>query len=119
MIRYSTQPDSPVVEIAVEGDVANHDLEVSINRLAVDIELNGKTRLIEIIQHFTGIEPAAIWTDLKLGLPLAQKVTRVAVVADQAWIRAVSNLGRLFTRAELKIFEPAEIEQARAWINAA
>ncbi|MGC1301968.1 MAG: STAS/SEC14 domain-containing protein [Caulobacteraceae bacterium] len=118
MIHYSTQPGSPVVEIKVEGHVANLELEESIRQLRIDIEQNHKTRLIEIIEHFTGIEPAAIWTDLKLGLPLAQKVTRVAVVADQAWIRMMTEFGQFFTRAEVKSFEPAEIDQARAWIIA-
>jgi len=116
MIRYSTEPGSQVVEIAVEGAVTNAELETSITRLGDDIERAGKTRLIEIIEHFTGIEPAAIWTDLKLGLPLAQKVTRVAVVADVGWIRALSGLGHFFTKAELKVFEPSELDVARAWI---
>ncbi len=52
-------------------------------------------------------------------MPLAQKVERVAVVADQAWIRGLAELGHLFTRAELKVFTLEELPQARAWIAAA
>ena len=118
MIRYSTEPGSPVVEIAVEGTVTKQGLEEAINAIHAGFEQEGKTRIIEIIEHFTGIELAAIWTDIRLGVPLAQKVDRVAVVADQTWIRQLAELGRLFTRAELKVFAPAELEQARAWIAA-
>jgi hypothetical protein len=118
MIRYSTEPGSPVVEIAVEGTVTKQELEEAINAIHAWFEQEGKTRIIEIIQHFTGIELAAIWTDIRLGVPLAQKVDRVAVVADQTWIRQLAELGHLFTRAELKVFAPAELEQARAWIAA-
>jgi hypothetical protein len=116
MISYSTEPNSPVVELVVEGKVTDADLRANIERLCDDLERNGKTRILEVINHFTGMEPQALWTDLKRGLPLAQKVNRVAVVADQAWIRTVSHLGRFFTSAELKIFAPAELDQARAWI---
>jgi hypothetical protein len=116
MIRYSTAPGSPVVEIAVEGHLTDADLKASILRLREDLEQNGKTRILEVIQNFTGIEPQAVWTDIRLGTPLANKVSRVAVVADQAWIRAVAHLGRFFTGAELKIFEPGELDQARDWI---
>ena len=116
MIRYSTAPDSPVVEIAVEGHITDADLKASILRLREDLEENGKTRILEVIHGFTGMEPRAVWTDVTLGTPLANKVSRVAVVADQAWIRAVAHLGRFFTRAELKIFEPGELDQARDWI---
>jgi hypothetical protein len=118
MITYQTEPGSPVVEIKVSGTVTNADLSSEMGRLSVDLEENGKHRILEIIEHFTGMEPAAMWTDVKLGIPLASKVDRVAVVADQGWIRALTNLGRLFTRAELKTFEPTQIAEARAWINA-
>jgi hypothetical protein len=116
MIRYSTEPNSPVVELTVEGKVTDADLKANIERLRDDLERNGKTRVLEVIQHFTGMEPQAVWTDLRLGLTLAHKVTRVAVVADQAWIRAASHLGRFFTSAELKAFEPSELDQARRWV---
>ena len=117
MIRYSTEPGTPVVEIEVEGKVTDADLKATMQRLQEDLERHGKTRILEVIGNFGGIEAQAIWTDLRLGLPLMKKVGRVAVVADQAWIRAASHLGRIFTTAELKVFEPAELDQARTWIQ--
>jgi hypothetical protein len=119
MITYHTEAGSPVVEIGVAGDVTNYDLEGWLNHLRVDLDENGKSRILEIIEQFSSIEPAAIWTDIKLGIPLANKVDRVAVVADQAWIRALSKLGELFTRAEVRSFEPNELDEVRAWIGSA
>jgi hypothetical protein len=116
MIRYSTELNSPVVELTVEGKITDADLKANMERLRDDLERNGKTRILEVIEHFTGMEPQALWTDFRLGLPLARKVSRVAVVADQAWIRAASHLGRFFTSAELRAFEPAELDEARTWI---
>lgn len=118
MISYTTQPGSPVVEITVEGTLTNHELEETIKSLQAGFDHEGKTRILEIIQHFTGMEPSALWTDIRLGVPLAQKVDRVAVVADQTWIRRMAELGGLFTRAELKVFAPAELAEARSWIAA-
>jgi hypothetical protein len=115
MIRYSTEPDSSVIELAVEGTITNADLTANIDRLREDLE-NGKSRLIEVISNFTGMEPAAFWTDLTHAPALARKVTRVAVVADQAWIRAMTGLAPLFTRAEVKTFAPEQIGEARSWI---
>jgi hypothetical protein len=60
MIRTTTQSDSPVVEITVEGSVTNQDLEATIQALQAAFDRDGKTRVIEIIQHFTGIELAAL-----------------------------------------------------------
>lgn len=116
MIRYTTDPHSPIVEVTVEGEITNRELISVFDRLREDLGLGGKTRVLEVIRDFSGMEPQALWTDLKLGVPLAQKITRVAVVADQAWIRAACHLGRYFTKAELKVYPPAELGEARAWI---
>jgi hypothetical protein len=118
VIDYRTETGSPVVEIHVTGHVTNADLEGAFARMRDDMELTGKTRILEVIEHFTGIEPSALWTDIKFGIPLASKVTRIALVADQSWVRAVAHLGRLFTKAEIKSFEPGQLEEARQWIAA-
>lgn len=118
MILYHTTPDSPVIEISVEGKITDHELLEAIERLRGDLEQNGKTRVLERIEHFSGIEPKALWTDLTLGVPLARKITRAAVVADAGWIRASMHLARFFTKAEVKAFHVGELEQARAWISA-
>jgi len=118
MIRYRTQPGSPVVEITAEGNITHQELEETIKGLQAEFDQNGKTRVIEIIQHFTGIELSALWTDIRLGVPLARKIERVAVVADQKWVRQLAELGHLFTKAELKVFAPEQLEPARAWIAA-
>ena len=117
MILYRTEPDSPVIEISVEGKITDHDLREAIERIRGDLELNGKTRVLERIEHFTGIEPKALWTDITLGVSVARKVTRAAVVADAGWVRASMHLARFFTKAEVKAFHVSELEQARIWIN--
>ena len=118
MITYNTEPASPVIELHVSGEVTNAELKASIMQMRDDVELRGKTRVLEFIEHFTGIEPSALWTDITLGAPLSNQVTHVAIVADQAWVRAVTHVGVLFTKAAIRIFEPAQIAEARAWIAA-
>jgi hypothetical protein len=73
--------------------------------------------LLERVEHFAGIEPKALWTDITLGVSVARKVTCAAVVADAGWIRASMHLARFFTKAEVKAFDVNELEQARVWIN--
>ena len=118
MIQYHAAPDSSVIEISVEGKITDHELREAIERLRGDIELNGKTRVLERIEHFSGIEPKALWTDMTLGVSVARKVTRAAVVSDAGWIHASMHLARFFIKAEIKAFRVNELEQARAWINA-
>jgi hypothetical protein len=118
MIQYHTTPDSSVIEISVEGKITDKELREAIEHMRGDVDLNGKTRVLERIEHFSGIEPKALWTDMTQGVSVARKVTRAAVVADARWIHASMHLARFFTKAEIKAFHLNEIEQARAWINA-
>jgi len=117
MILYHTTHDSSVIEITVEGKITDRELREAIERMREDLERNGKTRVLERIEHFTGMEPKALWTDMTLGVSVARKVKRAAVVADAGWIRASMHLARFFTKAEIKAFRIDELEQARAWIN--
>ena len=116
MITYASEADSPVIELRVSGHITEDELEANMDRLKADLDA-GKTRVIEIIEGFTGIEPAALMADIRLGLPLARKVDRVAVVADQAWIRGLSHLGPLFTGAKVKVFHDEQLAEARSWIR--
>jgi hypothetical protein len=117
MIDYKSSPDSPVIEVRASGKITDGELRACLDRIGPDLDA-GKTRVLEIIEHFTGMEAAALATDLKSGVPLAQKVTRVAVVADQSWVRGATHLGALFTRADLKVFKPEQLAEARSWIAA-
>jgi len=116
MIEYATTAGSPVVEIRIAGKLTDADLRATMARLKSDLEQNGKTRILERIEHFAGMEPAAFWTDIAQGVPLAQKIERAAVVADAAWIRGMTHLGGVFTRAEVKAFRPDQLAEARAWL---
>lgn len=97
----------------VEGTVTDRERTSAVERLRIELEDHGRTRVAEMIRNFTGMEPKPLWSDLKLGLPLGQNVTRVAVVADQAWIRAAAHLGSLVAKAEVRAFEPSEVDEAR------
>lgn len=118
MIRYKSTPSSPVVEIEVSGRLTDRELRGAMDQLRADIDQSGKTRLLEIITGFTGIEPAAIWTDIRLGPSLAGKLSRAAVVADAAWIRGLTTFSGRFVKAEIKSFRPDQIQEARAWLSA-
>lgn len=73
MFRYSTEPGSPSWSSSSKATSATLIFQSDIERLCDDLELNGKSRIVEVIRHFTGMEPKAVWTDVKLGLPLPRR----------------------------------------------
>jgi hypothetical protein len=75
--------------------------------------------LIETAPDFDGFDLAALWEDVKMagtvGLKHRSSWERLAVVTDKDWMRnAVAAVGWLVP-GEIRVFEPGELEQAKAW----
>jgi hypothetical protein len=69
---------------------------------------------------FSGLDLAALWEDLKtagtVGLKHRSAWRRFAVVTDKDWMRrAISGFAWL-SPGELRVFEPAQLDEAKAWV---
>ncbi|MBO9498026.1 MAG: STAS/SEC14 domain-containing protein [Novosphingobium sp.] len=118
MIDYRS-PDGGVMEFHVSGKVTKDEIDATWTRLRADLPATGKIRVLEVIDHLEGIEPAAFWEDLRQGLPMFGRIERAAVVSDRRWIEVLSRIGNVFSSGEIRTFEPGEIAAARAWLKAA
>jgi SpoIIAA-like len=79
--------------------------------------------LIVTEPDFHGLDLGALWEDLKaagsVGLKHRASWDRLAIVTDKDWMRhAISAFGWL-SPGELRVFEPDELEQAKAWTGGA
>jgi hypothetical protein len=72
---------------------------------------------------FQGLDLGALWEDMKVagsvGLKYRSSWERLAVVTDKDWIRhGVSAVGWVIP-GEIRVFEPDELEAAKAWTGGA
>lgn len=75
--------------------------------------------LIETTPDFHGLDFGALWEDMKaagsVGLKHRSAWERLSVVTDKDWMRhGIAALGWLIP-GEIRVFEPAELEEAKAW----
>lgn len=110
-----TNPNN-IVEIAVEGKITTESLEQVADKIKADIEKHGSIRLLEEFRSFEGIDPIALWKDLKQ-VRLVDGISRVALVADQKWMRTLAEAAGSIVSAEVKSFERSRIEEARTWLK--
>ena len=112
-------PDNTIGLVA-EGEVTSSDYTSTIEP-AVDAALadHDKLRMLYVLgKDFTGYSGGAMWEDSRLGMTHLTSWERIAVVADQAWIRhAVNVMGHLIP-GSVRVFTLDEEPQARAWITA-
>ena len=46
-------------------------------------------------------------------------MSRVAVVTDLTWIRTLARVSGVLVPAEIRVFDLARLDQARAWLSEA
>lgn len=75
--------------------------------------------LIATAPDFRGLDVGALWEDAKVagsvGLRYRSSWERLAVVTDKDWMRhGVAAFGWVIP-GEIRVFDPGELEQAKAW----
>lgn len=116
MIDYR-KIDSHRFEFTVRGTITKREIEDVWARFGPDMPPDGKIRVLEIIEPIDGITPTAVWEDLRRGWPVMNRVARAAIVADQGWVSALTNVAKLFVPAQMKVFASSEIDAARHWLD--
>jgi hypothetical protein len=107
-----------VLGFSAHGQVTSADYE---NVLVPDIEaafaLNRTLRMVfHLGKDFIGLDPGAMWDDIKLGFRHITGWERVAVVTDVGWVRMMSSVFGFAMPCEFRLFADAELESAKRWI---
>lgn len=117
------EADGDVIALEVSGKITGADLDAMMDRLDQAMAHHKKVHVFVETRGIDGIELTGLPGYVARAMPLFGKLTRfgrVAVVADQTWVR----IGTRFESAVLpfisyKIFEPAQREDALAWVKGA
>lgn len=97
MLATHQDEDTGIVEIVVDGEVTASEFEQAEALLKRIIEQDGKVRMLQVIESFSGIEPTALWNDLKFSLQHMNSFSRVAIVTDISWIEWWSKTAGAFS----------------------
>lgn len=119
MLEYKRDPNSNIAEIIVDGKITDEEMNAVVARMKADLDQGGKLRLLEDVRSFSGMEPAALFKDVRFGFALMRGVSHVAVVSDAQWMRLLAETFGRLSPAEIKVFERGQIEAARTWLATA
>jgi hypothetical protein len=121
MIEHMSNFPDHVVAFVCKGHVTKADYDsVFVPAVLKALEKKRKIRLYyETAADFSGIDPAAMWEDFKVGMEHLTRWERVAVVTDVEWIKQTMRLFSFLMPGGMRSFSTSEAAQARAWIIAA
>jgi hypothetical protein len=106
-----------VLEVQVSGKLSHEDYVQFAPKFEEQIKEHGKLRVLFDMVDFHGWKAAALWDDVKLDVKHSSDIERLAIVGDKEWEKGMSVFCRPFTSAEIRYFDHAQLEDARAWIE--
>lgn len=120
MIEFIDSADD-VIALKVTDKITGPDLDAIMDRLDRVMARHDKTHVFVETYGIEGIELAGLPSYVARAMPLFGKLTRfgrVAVVADQAWLRIGTRIeSALLPFISYKVFEPAQRDEALAWVE--
>jgi hypothetical protein len=113
-------PDLPdnVLGLRATGTVTAKDYEsIIIPAVEAMLASQGKVRfLYHLGEDFLGVEAAAAWDDIKLGLKHVRGWEKMALVSDVEWIRSGVKLFGLAIPGHVRVFHNREFSEAKTWV---
>jgi len=119
MLEFIQTSDN-VLAVVVSGRITGGDLASMMERLDRAMAGRGKVHVFVETRSLDGIEISGLSSYVTDALPMFGKLRRfgrVAVVADQAWVRVATRLESLLLPGiSYRVFDPDERDEALAWV---
>lgn len=110
-----------VIAVRVSGNITESGLDTIMDRLDVVMAAHDKVHVFVETHAIDGIELSGLPAYMRRAMPLFGKLDRfgrVAVVADQAWVRVGTRLeSALLPNISYRTYMPEERDEALAWVE--
>lgn len=110
-----------VIAVRVSDKISGAELDAIMNRLDGAMARHDKVHVFVETHSIDGIEVSGLGSYAMRALPLLGKLDRfgrVAVVADQGWIRAATKIeSAVLPHISYRVFEPEGREEAFKWVT--
>jgi hypothetical protein len=103
-----------------KGEISGEDYKAVLEPPMRDAVEAGEVRLVFVVEESFKMEPGALREDAKTGIELGFRHPsawkRMALVTDVEWVARAIRMFAWMTPGEVKIFELAQLDEAKAWV---
>ncbi len=103
--------------LKITSTLTKQDYQAFIPIIEDRIKTYGKINMLIQFEDFDGLRMGAIWEDFKFSVNHLNDFNRVAVVGEKDWMAWMSKIAELFSSAEIKYFEPDQVQEAWQWVD--
>lgn len=120
MIERIEEMPAGAVGLRASGKFSKDDYVAVLEPALQEGVESGELRLLFVLTDFEGLDLAAYPEDMKTGLRTwirdHSAWKRFALVTDVEWVAKAMHMFTWMTPGEVKIFQPSELEEAKAWV---
>ncbi len=106
-----------IIGFIVDGPYDEDAIEIIQNEINQKLEIYDKVSFYIEDTVNAEISSKAILKSLPFKIKTGNRFERVAVVTDRKWLKAISNLEKLFFNAEIRVFSSEQRLEAIQWIS--
>jgi hypothetical protein len=119
MLKFLDSPED-VLAISLSHTITGEDLDAIMDRADQILAQHANIHLFVHTQSIDGLQLSALPHHLSRSLPMLgqlHRFGRVAVVADQAWMRGATRVeSALLPYVSYRVFDEENRDQALAWV---
>jgi hypothetical protein len=109
----------PVISAKISGELSKSEVSQLQAAALEAIQRCGKISALFILENFQGWKREGSWGDISFLTAHDQDIAKIAVVGDEQWRDfAYAFLAKGFRQAQVEYFLAADLEKARAWLEA-
>ena len=104
--------------LKISGVLRKSELDSFQSQYAESVGVDGKTRLLVLLEAFQGWEKGAAWDDLDFFVTHGDSITKIAFVGEPQWeVQAMTFVGAGVRQAPVRFFPATAEAAARAWLS--
>jgi hypothetical protein len=116
-IQLVEQSGGKILEVHLSDKLTEADYQLLLPQFERLLREHGKLRVLLDLTRFTSGEVRPLREDLKIYGSLLSAIERIAMVGDQKWRDWLATVCAPLLTANIRYFDPAQAEEARAWIH--
>ncbi|WP_052666775.1 STAS/SEC14 domain-containing protein [Nitriliruptor alkaliphilus] len=116
---FETLPESSSETIGwrLEGRLSDAEVAAMHEQLDTIIADKGSARVLVDLTAMEGMEPSAVWKDLRRSVGKLGDIDRMAVIGGERWHRWLTTASDEVTPIEARHYAPAEAAAAWTWLR--
>ena len=120
MVERMTDMPEGTLGMRVSGRLERSDYDEVLAPALRAAVAAGRVRALFVLERLDGIEPAAVWADLKLFSEVAGRHRaaweRTAIVTDVAWMATAARAVLGIIPGQVLVYPQAQLDTAKAWV---